>query len=216
MRQAGGYGKDGSCEQAPALGACPRARRRPVGRARHTAFRHIRHPKKRAFLRAVVETGTVVRAARAAGINRDTVYSDQWRHDREFQDALAQARVMAADLMEDEVYRRAVEGVKKPTGWHKGKPGGYIREYSDLVLMFSLKAVKPEYRDQVQAQGATIVIPDMGRLPQPIVKRIADGEDVGRAPVAPAATRGARHRRAPAAGAGTVILDAGSSRRSRR
>ena len=51
---------------------------------------------------------------------------------------------MAADILEDEVDRRAVEGVEKPVGWHKGKPGGYVREYSDTLLIFLLKGDRPE------------------------------------------------------------------------
>lgn len=142
-----------------------------------SGFDEIRHPKKRAFLRALAETGTVMRAAKASGIDRTLVYTPAWRDDVQFQDAMARAKLMAADLLEAEVFRRAVEGVERPTGWHKGVPGGYVREYSDLLLIFALKAVKPEYRDQVEARGAALHVPDMSRLPLAIVARLAAGED---------------------------------------
>ncbi len=34
------------------------------------------------------------------------------------------AKEDAADTLEAEACRRAVEGVEKPVGWYKGKPGG--------------------------------------------------------------------------------------------
>ena len=53
------------------------------------------------------------------------------------------APVMAADILEAEAYRRALEGREKPVGWYKGKPGGYVREYSDVLLMSLLKGASP-------------------------------------------------------------------------
>lgn len=46
---------------------------------------------------------------------------------------------MAADLLEAEVHRRAVEGWVEPTGWYKDVPGGYVRRFSDVLLIFKLK-----------------------------------------------------------------------------
>ncbi len=46
---------------------------------------------------------------------------------------------MALDVLEDEVTRRAVEGVEEPAGWYKGKSGGTVRRYSDTLLIFRLK-----------------------------------------------------------------------------
>ncbi len=74
-----------------------------------------------------------------AGIERNTPYTAQWRDDLELQEALRQAERMSADLMEDEVYRRAVEGVTEPTGWYQGEPGGYVKRFSDNLLMFRLR-----------------------------------------------------------------------------
>ena len=97
--------------------------------------------------------GVVTDAAAIAGVDRNTVYMPPWKGDAEFQAALKVAREMGeelrADMMVREVTRRSVHGVERPTGWHKGEPGAIIREYSDLLLMFGLKAIKPEYRDPV-------------------------------------------------------------------
>ncbi len=51
-------------------------------------FAEIRHPKKRAFLVALAETGTRTRAAAIAGVHRSVLYTPQWKQDRAFQAAL--------------------------------------------------------------------------------------------------------------------------------
>ncbi len=76
-----------------------------------------------------------------------------------------------------EVYRRAVKGVKKAVGWYKGVAGGYVREYSDLLLMFQLKALRPEkYRERVDVRGVLAHL-DVSLLPDELVARLAAGEN---------------------------------------
>lgn len=78
--------------------------------------------------------------------------------------------------LEAEAVRRASEGTLKPTGWHKGEPSGYIREYSDILLIFLLKGAKPEkYAERVQIRGALANI-DVTKLPDEAVLRISQGE----------------------------------------
>lgn len=61
-------------------------------------------------------------------------------------------------------------------GWHKGQPGGYVREYSDVLLIFLLKGLKPEkYRDRLELKG-TLANLDMDRLPDEAIHRLARGE----------------------------------------
>jgi hypothetical protein len=86
------------------------------------------------------------------------------------------AEVMAADLCEDEVHRRAIEGVWKRTGWHKGEPGGFVREYSGLLLIFKKKAMLPDkYRDRIELRGSLSTL-DYSRLTDEQLARIASGE----------------------------------------
>ena len=83
---------------------------------------------------------------------------------------------MAGDALEAEAIRRATEGVLKPTGWYKGEPGGYIREYSDILLIFLLKGAKPDkYAERVQVRG-TLANIDLAKLPDEAVLRISQGE----------------------------------------
>ena len=145
----GGLRKDGS----------PCGRKGPGLCRDHTQdtspFNNIQQPKKRAYVAAFVATGgNITKASEAAGINRCTPYSDQWKNDRKLQDALELARPMAADTLEAEAVRRATEGVKEPVGWYQGEPGGYVQRYSDTLLIFLLKGARPErYRERHEFSG---------------------------------------------------------------
>jgi hypothetical protein len=140
-------------------------------------FSEIQHPKKRAFLRALVETGgNVTRACELVGIDRSTPYSRQWKEDAEFQAVLESARYMAAEALESEAIRRAFEGVDKPTGWYKGKPSGVVTDYSDTLLIFLLKGAKPEkYADRMELRG-NLANMDLTQLPDEALSRLARGE----------------------------------------
>ena len=75
------------------------------------------------------------------------------------------------------MYRRAVKGVKKPVGWYKGVAGGHVREFSDNLLMFQLKAMRPEkFRDRVDVRGVLAHL-DVSQLPDELVARLAAGEN---------------------------------------
>jgi hypothetical protein len=65
---------------------------------------------------APAATGTHAHAAVIAGVHRSVLYTRQWRNDLAFQAVLKQAEQAAADLIEWEAYRWAIEGVEKPVG----------------------------------------------------------------------------------------------------
>ena len=111
-------------------------------------FRHITHLKKRTFLAAFAECGTVTHAAEIAGITRRMV--QYWKKDDpEFAEAFRIAEEKAADRLEQEARRRAIEGVSEPV-YHKGEVVGTIQKYSDTLLIFLLKGARPEkYRERV-------------------------------------------------------------------
>lgn len=142
------------------------------------AFRHIDHPRKRAFLVALALTGTRVRASDMSGVSRNLVYSPNWQADQDFQEGMKTAERMAADITEDEIHRRAVEGTVRPTGWHKGKPGGFVREYSDILLIFKAKGELPEkYKERMEFRGAVTNI-DVSKLRDDQLERVRRGEHV--------------------------------------
>lgn len=122
-----------------------------------TPFVHIQHPKKRAFLRALVEVGgNVSRACEVAEIDRSTPYTDQWKDDEDFQAARKMAEAMAGDHLEAEAIRRAYDGVTEPVGFYQGEPSAFVQKYSDTLMIFLLKGSKPEKyatRQEVKHSG---------------------------------------------------------------
>ena len=146
-------------------------------------FEEIRHPKKRAYVAALALTGNRTRAAELAGVHKTTPYTRQWKEDRELQEAVSRAREMAADCIEDELYRRGVEGFKEPTGWYKGKPGGYVTRYDTTAAIFLLKGLKPEvYADRHDVRSTSVAHKlDWAELAktargQQVIDRIIDGQ----------------------------------------
>jgi hypothetical protein len=132
---------------------------------------------QRALLAAFRKTGNVRLACEAAKVGRSSHY--RWlNRDPAYREAFAVAKEEVADLLEAEAHRRAVEGVEKPVGWHKGKAGGCVREYSDTLLIFLLKGLRPEkYRERVEMRGALANL-DLNQLPDEAIERIANGEHV--------------------------------------
>lgn len=106
---------------------------------------------KAKFLAALAESPNVTRAAKLAGITRTYVYAVRGE-DKEFALAWDNALEAAIDNAIGEVYRRGVEGVEEPI-FYQGKESGAVRKYSDNLLMFLVKAHRPEYRDSVKTDN---------------------------------------------------------------
>lgn len=81
-------------------------------------------------------------STRAAGMSRQAAY--EWRTDDEaFAKDWADAEQEAADKLEREAWRRAVEGTDKPISFQGVITASY-KEYSDKMLEILLKAHRPE------------------------------------------------------------------------
>lgn len=105
--------------------------------------------KKQAFLDALAQGATMSGAANAAGVARTTAYG--WRNeDQNFASAWDEAFRLGASALEDEAYRRAVTGVRRPVGRTVAfsldpfETTAHTVEYSDRLLITLLKARDPE------------------------------------------------------------------------
>lgn len=109
--------------------------------------------KKRVFLVAFSETASIQRAAELAGVTRAAHY--EWlNHDTDevYKQAFLEAKELATQALESEMIRRAIEGNDRPV-FHKGKLIARYKEYSDTLLIFALKAQRPNvYRDNYNVQ----------------------------------------------------------------
>ena len=125
----------------------------PSGRAA-SSKRRINSMQRR-FLAAYAECGTVTYAAKASGVSRRS-HSNWMLRDPEYAAAFAEAHEQANEALENEARRRAIEGVEEPAGWYQGKPGGYVKRYSDMLLMFLLNANAPhkfKHRQTIEHTG---------------------------------------------------------------
>lgn len=132
--------------------------------------------RRRIFLETLRAGGIVTAAAEAAGWSRNAAYHHR-KADPTFAEKWDEACEMAADALEAEARRRAVEGVQEPLV-ARGAPvyrtdpetGETLRDaegnpvpltitrYSDRLLEIMLKAKRPhEYKDRVSVDAKSSV-----------------------------------------------------------
>ena len=135
------------------------------------------------FLKALAETGIVSAAVEMAGTSRTRVYELR-KHDAGFAAAWEEADERAADALEAEAWRRAVDGVQEPlvrggkvVRDDDGQPIA-IRRYSDALMIALLKARRPErFKDRAVVE-------------HDITDNLADRLDAGRRRALAASTGG--------------------------
>lgn len=100
------------------------------------------------FLKELRDNGGFVgKACEVVAVSKQTVYN--WRQsDPQFEAEWDRAVELATEDLEKEVRRRALLGVEEPV-FYQGEICGTVRKYSDSLLMFAIKARKPEYRDRI-------------------------------------------------------------------
>lgn len=105
------------------------------------------------FCKGYAIKGTITGAAKFAGI--DPAYHYRWlEQDPDYPQMFKTAHLYAGEALIEEGRRRALEGVEEPTGWYKGEPGGFVRRYSDALLIFLIKGAFPDiYKDRHEHTG---------------------------------------------------------------
>ncbi|MCG7851040.1 MAG: hypothetical protein MIO92_00805 [Methanosarcinaceae archaeon] len=107
---------------------------------------------KKKFLKLLSETGHVSNSCLALNVSRNEMYRHR-RNSPKFEEKWKQALSDAVELLEDEAWRRAYEGIDRAV-WYKGTVVGTEKLYSDTLLMHRLNAERPDkyhYRQQVDA-----------------------------------------------------------------
>lgn len=138
----------------------PRCRQHAVS----SSLDALRHGKKEVVLAAYRETGIVGVACDAGGVSRATFYN--WLDaDPEFASEAMAAVEHAADRMEAEAIRRGVDGVETAVFDKNGNEVGTITKHSDVLLIFMLKARRPQrFRDRWDPTSAMDDRPDAQSL----------------------------------------------------
>ena len=110
------------------------------------------------ILAALSAGATLSKAASVGGISSTTLRN--WRKaDGAFEQDCLDALEAGTDALEDEAFRRAAIGTKKPVGFHQGQHTGvFVTEYSDSLLVFMLKARRPDkFKDNTKSEPAKTI-----------------------------------------------------------
>lgn len=110
----------------------------------------LKNPKLVAFITKLAQHGNVSYALNGAGIKRAWVYEKRAK-DAEFAEAFEDARRCGLEILKDEAWRRAYEGVEEPV-FYEGEQVDHIRKYSDVLLMFLIKQHDPSYRERFEVE----------------------------------------------------------------
>jgi hypothetical protein len=153
-------------------------RKKPNKKRRKAAQKAApRNPRKRgrpvagtvdwteAFLSALLEGVHIRDACKVAVVDSGIVYRRR-KDDEAFRLAWQEAIDIGTDELAAEAARRAYHGLLKPV-FHAGEICGHIREYSDSLLMFLLRARDPgKYRESHKVEHTG---PSGGAIPIRIV-----------------------------------------------
>lgn len=112
--------------------------------------------KKIHFVEIVSQTGQISLSAKVCGVSIVTISSHR-KKDKDFDNAVRYAlelfSVRQMEMAEKELYTRAVEGDEKELTYRGYKTGQKIKEKSDILLMFMLKAMNPDkYRENTKVE----------------------------------------------------------------
>lgn len=104
------------------------------------------------FLKKLAQTANVSLSARHAGISKSALYKYR-QTTASFAAAWDDALGEALDALEQAVIERASMGVEKPV-FFGGEQIGAVRNYSDALAMFMLRAHRPEVYARLSAEAA--------------------------------------------------------------
>lgn len=108
-------------------------------------------PKQIRFLKCYEMCASVTQSARWTKCTRQA-HGNWLRESPQYKAAFEEAKIAAAQTLEDEAIRRCHQGIKKAV-WHKGKVVGYEMEYSDSLMALMLKGALPrKYRDNASVE----------------------------------------------------------------
>lgn len=129
------------------------------------------HKLKARFLASYAKLGNATAVEEETGISRHL--HKRWLKNEQYRQAFDEADDQATEALEREARRRALDGRDDPVYWN-GHQIGSVRKYSDLLLIFLLKAKRPDvYRERYDArinaslnvQSAVKVVHEYHELP---------------------------------------------------
>lgn len=126
---------------------------------------------KKPFLEVLRVRGIIKDACIAANVDRSTAYRHK-ESESDFAALWQDALDEAADELEREAWRRAVDGTDKPIV-HRGVVTGTFKEYSDMLLALLLKANRTaKYAERSRNENMTL---DLSLLNEKQLELLASG-----------------------------------------
>ena len=120
------------------------------------------------FFRLFAASGSVAFAADRTGLSRTVLYRRR-RNDPAFARRWAEAQELGVAKVRDEVFRRAVVGIKKPV-FHGGVRIGKIRNYDNRLLWSLLRSHEPETYGNKRPQP-------LGGAPVDLARRLDEADE---------------------------------------
>lgn len=140
------------------------------------------------FFVAFADSGLVKDACSFAGISRQTAYEER-KTNPHFAERWEDVEEDTTQQMEREAIRRGMEGVAEPVIFKGEDTGISIQKYSDTLLIFMLKARRPEtYRERVDVKHEGTIRTEVGVA----VPKDASSDDLNAVADELAARRGRR------------------------
>lgn len=133
--------------------------------------------RRKRFIEILAQTANVTESAKQAGLDRSAMYRLREKSES-FRAAWDEAMNQALDDLEATLLERAAHGVEKPV-FYGGKACGTVRQYSDTLAMFLLRAKRPETYGKAAGPGEMpdVVADDPARAQETVhdrLSRIAD------------------------------------------
>lgn len=102
------------------------------------------------YLEELEKVGQPRRCARAVGVSYSSVQAAV-KNEPEFRDAYQDAMGLFSEAVEEEVRRRAMDGVEEPV-FYKGESKETVNRKSDGLLTLLVKAKNSEFNDKIKAE----------------------------------------------------------------
>lgn len=132
------------------------------------------HERQMTFLEVIRQTCNKSRAARAAGVALSTIRHHE-KVDALFAERLAEAMDEGLDMLEDNVRKRAFEGIEEPV-FHQGMPTiVYKRNELGELEMREVEYVDDQGQVHVRKEPVPEIDPETKRVKYHTVRKYSDG-----------------------------------------
>ena len=121
------------------------------------------------YLTSLQEDGQRGKAAKLIGTTTVRVINER-KKDKEFDEACQEAILLFRESCEDELRKRAIDGVEEPIVYQGIVQSETITRYSDSLLQFYMKANDPKYKDKLKVDqvvsGGVLLTAAIPQTPQ--------------------------------------------------